>query len=60
MLGAGSGGASRLRTAGKSYGLDATTEQNAILGPISITGFNQEKQSNFRISVGPVFRFGKR
>jgi hypothetical protein len=25
-----------------------------------ITGFNQDKQSNFRISVGPVFRFGKR
>jgi hypothetical protein len=25
-----------------------------------VTGFNKEKQSNFRFSMGPVFRFGKR
>jgi hypothetical protein len=25
-----------------------------------LTNFNQSGQGNFRISVGPVFRFGKR
>lgn len=27
---------------------------------VYITAFNKEKQSNFRLSLGPVFRFGKR